>query len=66
MLLGEILIQNNQVTDEELQTALNYQKSNGGLLGIILIQLNYITEQELIKALLQQHKINGGDDYDTK
>ncbi len=42
--IGEILLKQNKITDEQLNEALILQASNGKKLGEILIERGYITE----------------------
>lgn len=51
--LTELLIQNNLITQEQLNQALEVQKSKGGKLSDILVELNFVKEQELISAVSQ-------------
>jgi len=61
-LLGEILYQNGEITKEQLDKALDVQKSEGGLIGIILVNQGAITEQVLVKYLaLQAEKVTTSD-----
>ena len=53
-MLGELLIQNGEISQDQLDKALEIQKNDGGLIGIILINLKYITEQQLVKYLAMQ------------
>ena len=50
-LLGDILIEAKEITDEQLNEALDIQKKEGGLIGIILVNLGYISEASLVKYL---------------
>ncbi len=52
--LGEVLIHNQAITDEELKEALIKQNNFGLKIGETLIKLGYIKESELMKALSQQ------------
>ena len=52
--IGELLIEDGALSEENLGEALNYQKSNGGLIGQILISQGYITEENLVVALGRQ------------
>ncbi len=56
-MLGEMLVQNGAITQEQLNRALEIQKSEGGLIGIILISQGVITEQTLVEYLSLQAKI---------
>lgn len=49
--IGEILIDEGEITPSQLQNALNYQKSFGGKLGQCLVMLGYIEEMRLCEIL---------------
>ncbi len=53
-LLGEMLLENGEVTQEQLDKALDVQKKEGGLMGIILVNLGFISEKTLVKYLAMQ------------
>ncbi len=53
-LLGEILLENGEISQDQLNTALEEQKKEGGLIGIILVNLGFISEQLLVKYLAVQ------------
>ncbi|TFH43423.1 MAG: hypothetical protein E4G96_01155 [Chrysiogenales bacterium] len=53
-LLGEILLEKNEITLEQLEKAIDIQKKEGGLIGIILVTMGAITEQTLVKYLAVQ------------
>lgn len=55
-LLGEILVEAGEITTEQLQEALEFQKENGGLLGEILVGLGYIQDDDIKKHLKDQWK----------
>ena len=52
--LGEILLTNGVITDEQLQRGLDFQKREGGLLGEILVKLGYVNERDIVEALTVQ------------
>jgi hypothetical protein len=52
--LGEILIEDGVMTQENLEEALIQQKKDGGVIGQILVRLGYVTEENLIAALCKQ------------
>jgi len=59
VLLGDLLIKNGIITQEELLKALNKQKeyNKKGInkrLGEILIELGFATEKEILKILSKQ------------
>ena len=49
--LGDILISDGLLTQEQLEEALAQQKQTHERLGAVLIEYGYITEKELIDAL---------------
>ena len=53
-LLGEILLENKEITQGQLNKAIELQKKEGGLIGIILVTMGAITEQTLVKYLAIQ------------
>lgn len=55
--LGEFLVENNFLTKEQLQTAVERQKQTGEKLGRVIIDLGFITEEKLLEVLSQQLKI---------
>lgn len=54
MRLGDLLVHEHIVTNEQLMQALNSQKSTGRKLGDTLIELGYIGEKQLLEFLAQQ------------
>ena len=56
--IGEILIENGSVTQEQLTKALEQQKKEPGkLLGKILIEMGFVTEEEIVVALATQFNV---------
>lgn len=49
--LGELLLENNLITQPQLEKALAIQKKNSTRLGKVLSDLNYISENSLIEVL---------------
>jgi MSHA biogenesis protein MshE len=54
MRLGDLLVHEHIITNEQLMQALNSQKSTGRKLGDTLIELGYIGERQLQEFLAQQ------------
>lgn len=52
--LGEILVDGNYITNEQLSKALILQKKSGKRLGEILIYEGYVSEDDIANALRQQ------------
>lgn len=55
--IGDLLVQNHIITEDQLLSALAEQKSSGRKLGQVLVQLNYISENRLLEFLSQQLQI---------
>lgn len=55
--LGQILINSNIISEEQLKQALNLQKKEGGRLGTNLIKLGFITEEKLVTFLSKQYGV---------
>lgn len=49
--LGDMLIELNYITDNDLQEALKIQKQTGNKIGEVLIEKGFITEDDLLQAL---------------
>lgn len=54
MKLGELLLNESKITQEQLQHALEMQKKEPGKFGSVLIRLGYITEEDIAQALSKQ------------
>ena len=52
--LGDLLVQNNLINEEQLKTALSEQRQSGRKLGRTLIALGMVTEDQLL-TLLSKH-----------
>ncbi len=55
--LGDLLVQNQAITEQQLQTALDKQKGGGQQLGRVLIDLGFIDEDKFLSYLSQQLQI---------
>jgi type IV pilus assembly protein PilB len=53
--LGELLIERNIITQEQLDKALSAQKEKGGLIGEVLVELGFCKEEEIAQALTAQY-----------
>jgi MSHA biogenesis protein MshE len=54
MRLGDLLVHEHVITNEQLMQALNSQKATGRKLGDTLIELSYLSERQLLEFLAQQ------------
>ena len=61
MKLGNLLIKESLITEEQLEKALKEQEQHGGRLGTNLIKLGYVAEKDLIASLSKQHNVPGVD-----
>ena len=59
--LGELLIDENLVTEEQLREALRYQKANGGRLGSCLVNLGHVSEDDIAAVLSRQYGVPSVD-----
>ncbi len=53
--LGQLLIERNIITQEQLDKALERMKSQRGLIGEILVNMNFATEKDIAQALTCQY-----------
>ena len=51
--LKEILLENNLISEEDLNKAINLQKQRGGSLSQILVKMGFVKEEDLMLALSQ-------------
>ncbi|HET8548384.1 MAG TPA: type II secretion system ATPase GspE [Bryobacteraceae bacterium] len=54
MRLGEMLVERQQITTEDLERALEIQKERGEKLGKILVDLGFISQRDVLAALSDQ------------
>ncbi len=52
--LGELLLKENMVSPQQLQDALNHQKTSGGKLGKAFISLGFVKDEEITSLLSRQ------------
>ena len=52
--LGDILIEQNLITDEQLRECVNLQRQQGGNLASILLEREYLSEEDLVVTLSEQ------------
>ena len=53
--LGDVLVQEGIITEEQLQGALSEQKRIGGLLGEVMVTLGLVTEEKLVDEIGRAH-----------
>ncbi|MDP8252841.1 MAG: ATPase, T2SS/T4P/T4SS family [Candidatus Kaelpia aquatica] len=52
--VGEILIKEGLITEEDFSQAMEHQRKNGGKLGDVLMAMGFVTEKEIAAALGKQ------------
>ncbi len=55
--LGEILMKESLISQDQLQKALEHQRQNGGKLGSALTKLGYITDDDITGVLSRQYGV---------
>jgi type IV pilus assembly protein PilB len=55
--LGEILVKENLISQDQLKQALAHQKKNGGRLGAALVKLGLISDEEITGVLSRQYGV---------
>ncbi len=56
--IGDILIEQGLITDEQLQVALQEQKKSGELLGSVIFSLGFISQKDLFTVLSLSETVN--------
>ena len=56
--IGDLLVDNGLINDEQLTFALQEQKKSGRKLGHTLVDLGYVSENELLRLLARQLNID--------
>jgi uncharacterized protein (DUF433 family) len=61
--IGDLLLQEKAITQEQLQKALDYQKENHGIrIGEALVKLGFVDIKTLVGTLAKQKPSSGGHD----
>jgi len=55
--LGEILVKESLISQDQLQKALDYQRANGGKLGSCLTKMGFITDDDITGVLSRQYGV---------
>ena len=55
--LGEILVKEKLLSNDQLKQALDHQKKNGGRLGQALVKLGFISDEEITGVLSRQYGV---------
>ena len=55
--IGELLIKENFITSEQLESALKHQRQHGGRLGTVLINLGFVQDDDITSVLSRQYGV---------
>ena len=55
--LGEILVKENLITQDQLKQALEYQKQHNGRLGTCMVKMGLVTDDEVTAVLSRQYGV---------
>ncbi len=55
--IGDLLVKENLITQQQLKEALEYQRVHGGRLGHCLIKLGFVTDDEITAILSRQYGV---------
>src|SRR5260221_4362653 len=55
--LGEILVKESLITQDQVQKALEFQRDNGGKLGSCLTKMGFITDDDITGVLSRQYGV---------
>src|SRR5215210_5613230 len=55
--IGELLLKEKRISADQLQEALNYQRTNGGKLGANLVKLGFVKDEEITALLSKQYGV---------
>lgn len=55
--LGQLLLNDKKISEDDLNKAVNFQRQFGGRIGSILIRIGALSEDQLLKALSKQLKL---------
>lgn len=61
MKLGELLVKKGLISKEQLDTAIEYQKSLGGKIGNIIVKLGYMSDEKLTKIIARTYNMDVTD-----
>src|SRR5215207_6925088 len=55
--IGELLLKEKRITNDQLQSALAHQRENGGKLGFNLVKLGFVKDDEITALLSKQYGV---------
>src|SRR5262245_48980145 len=55
--IGELLLKERRISPDQLQQALNHQKSHGGKLGYNLVRMGFVKDEDITSLLSRQYGV---------
>jgi type IV pilus assembly protein PilB len=55
--LGDLLVREKVITDQQLEEALKVQKQTGGRLGSVLVKLGFLSDEDVTNFLSRQYGV---------
>ena len=66
LFIGEILVKEGMLSEEQLEKAILTQKREGGRIGDILIKMGYVKEVDVIRTVSKQLNIPFASETNTQ
>jgi type IV pilus assembly protein PilB len=60
-LIGDLLVREGLITDEQLRQALTEQRNNGSRLGYTLVAMGFVSETDLTRVLARKYRVKAVD-----
>ena len=60
-LIGDLLVREGLITEEQLGRALSEQRSNGSRLGFTLVTMGFVSETDLTRVLARKYRVKAVD-----
>jgi type IV pilus assembly protein PilB len=60
-LIGDLLVREGLITDEQLRQALTEQRNNGSRLGYTLVAMGFVSETDLTRELARKYRVKAVD-----
>jgi type IV pilus assembly protein PilB len=60
-LIGDLLVREGLITEEQLRRALSEQRSNGSRLGFTLVSMGFVSETDLTRVLARKYRVKAVD-----
>ncbi len=60
-MIGDLLVREGLITDEQLRQALTEQRNNGSRLGYTLVAMGFVSETDLTRVLARKYRVKAVD-----